>query len=322
MCFFEGKERKKRSENTVKVPLWEFFFFSFVNVVIFFNLNLQAQSQELRVPILRRRQSAVSFSIRNKRGNSLDDFWRWDKDAVCVSALDNQSRSDSFWRRHLTFTLWLIRFSDLILLLILSLQHLAVLTCSLLCFSFQPPFSRQSPDSSLLPKTTLCISALLNVFARKQYAAVLSPARCVICDITKCSLLECPPRKDQHVLRWNIHSFIFQSHFLSALRIAKLPFVFGWWYYCCRAPRATYVSGTLRSHSGTRLRAAPRVGGGVRGRRGNQVGHHSDFTRWPQKLQHRGLAGASARMSRLIRLTVTLGLVRSGLPHRLEAVID
>lgn len=122
-----GKKKRRRSENTVKVPLWVVIF-SLVNFVNFFNLNFQPQSQEFWVPALRRRQSAVSFSIKNKRGSSLDNLSRWDKDAVCGSALDNRSRSDSLWRRRLTSTLWLISFSGLISLLILSLKRLAVLT--------------------------------------------------------------------------------------------------------------------------------------------------------------------------------------------------
>lgn len=60
--------------------------------------------------------------------------------------------------------------------------------------------------------------------------------------------------------------------------------------------RAPLTSPARRAErrSGTCLRAAPYVSGGVGGGGSNQVGHHSDSTRWPQKLQHRELVGASA----------------------------
>lgn len=159
MCFFEGKKKKEEEVRIQSRCLSEWLFFSLVNFVNFLNLNLQPQSQEFWVPALRRRHSAVSFSIRNKRGSSLDNLSSWDKDAVCGSALDNRSRSDSLWRRRLTLTLWLISFSGLISLLILSLKRLSVLTC---IFFF--PASSLEPDSRFpASRFQLCIIKKHNI---------------------------------------------------------------------------------------------------------------------------------------------------------------
>lgn len=123
-------------------------------------------------------------------------------------------------------------------------------------------------------------------------------------------------------MRWNIHSFIFQSRFLPALRIAELPFVLGCWYYRCRAPRATHVSGTPRGDVAERVCEQLRMSAVVLGEEGQPSRSPFRLHSLAAETAAPRACGGLGRMSRLITLTVTLGSARSGLPHRSEAVID
>lgn len=139
------------------------------------------------------------------------------------------------------------------------------------------------------------------MFARKHIWRCCHQRVASFCDIIKGGLLEFPPRKAFSPL-WEALRRVYrdETFILSSSRAASFLPSGSPSSLLCRVvdiiaaePSAARHS-RHRRRSGTRLRAAPYVSGGVGGGGSNQVGHHPDSTRWPQKLQHRELAGASA----------------------------